>query len=114
MVQDRIQLRQIQRQQDLAAEVETLLHFIAALPRDQRRRYARVNVVEGGPILPPDVEQIAEAGAGEKGRACALAFEDGVCGDGRAVRHLLQRGQAAGSNRFQAGQHGTFRALRIA
>ena len=63
----------------------------AALQRDERLGVAVAEAVEMGARLPPQVQDVLEAGGGDEGRARALALEERVRGDRRPVREALER-----------------------
>ena len=102
-------LRVVEGCHDLAVGADPLPHGDDIAPGDDVRRPARLKVVEGGALLPPDDEQVAEAFGRDEDGAGSTALEEGVRGNGASVRQALV-GQAA-----SAGQNGFFggrRALR--
>ena len=78
----------------LAGRVEALRHPEAAVARHQGRRLLEVDIVEGGPDLALDLQQVAEALGGDEPGGREAALDDGVGGHRRPVddvAHLLGR-----------------------
>lgn len=71
--------------QDGSVEESALGCAEAERAGDKRLARGGRQVVEFGAILPPDVEDVLEAGGGDERGAGPFVFEERVCRDGRAV-----------------------------
>ena len=77
---------------ELALGAHALAHREAQVARDQRGRAGRREVVQRGPGLPADLQQVAEAVGGHERGTSAAPLEQGVRGHGHAVGEGLDVG----------------------
>ena len=89
----------VEGRHDRAVRADALAHGDDVAAGDDVGAAARFEVVERGALLPPDDEQVAEALGGDEDGARAAPFEQGVGGDGAAVREPPAREVA------RPGQH---------
>ena len=75
----------IQRHEYFATRADALGHLEAASARNERSRSPIQNVVHPQEVAAPDLDDVTEAFGGDEPRARALAFEQGIDADGRAV-----------------------------
>ena len=94
-----------------AVRAHAFIDLESKLSLNQRRRPARLNVVERGTILAGDLQHIAEPGRCDQCRTRALALEHRVCRHGRAVHHGPI---SPDSGTPQALQHSLSRVVRRA
>ena len=80
----------VERPDHLPLHVEPLVHFHSQRPRHEGRRRLPTEVVEAGHPQTPNFEHVAEAGGRDEAGAGALAFENGVCGNGGGVNNVAQ------------------------
>ena len=101
---DAVELRQRVELERLEHAVgpDPLADAVTALERDERLRVRRAEPVELRAVLPPQVEQVLEAGGRDERRSRALALEQRVRRDRRPVREALDLGRADGRRR---GEH---------
>ncbi len=97
-VRQRVELERLEH----AVGADPLADAVTALERDERLGVRRAEPVELRAVLPPQVEQVLEAGGRDEGRSRALALEQRVRRDRRAVREALDLGRTDGRRR---GQH---------
>ena len=71
--------------QHLSRVEHPLLRLETQVARHQRIGSAYAPVVEVGPVLPSDLEDIAEARGNDQGSLCALALKERVRRDRRSV-----------------------------
>ncbi len=101
--------RRVERHQHVAMRVDALAHRKAQPARHQRRRQVDVDVVLLEPILVADLDHVAEALGGEQRGPGALALDDGVGRERRAVHdqvHVRRRDAGLGRDRAQGRDHG--------
>ena len=110
-VEDGVEGLHVQCLQHFPAIIKAFGHLVTAFTRDRWRRQLRLQGVEHGPVLSADVQQVAEAAGGDQGSAGALAFQNGVGGDCRAMGDARIRRDAQS---LQTGQHGRGRICRRA
>ena len=79
----------VERDDDLAVGSDALLHLEAQVAVDEGLRRGVEQAVQGGHAHPSQLKDIAEALGGYEGGLRALAFQDGVGGDGGAVDDLF-------------------------
>ena len=99
VVHDASDLGVVERDDDLPACPDPLPHGDDVAPGDDVGCAARLEVVEGWALLPPDREQVVEPLGGDEDGARPAAFEQGVRGDGAAV------GERALREAIRAFQH---------
>ena len=88
---------QVYRLQRPTVAVYALVHLAAQVSRRQRFRELRVEVVHIVDLLAAHFEDVSEAARGEQRGLGALAFDDGVGSQRRAVDDQAQRlGRGAG------------------
>ncbi len=86
--------RLVQRGEDVPLGTDALRHFVAPGGRHEGIRPRRRQVVEVGPVLPPDGEHVGEALRGHQRRRCAPPLQKRICrrrgavGDGRRGGHV--------------------------
>ena len=97
-VRQRVELERLEH----AVGADPLADAVTALERDERLGVRRAEPVELRAVLPPQVEQVLEAGGRDERRPRALALEQGVRRDRRAVREALDLGRTDGRRR---GEH---------
>ena len=102
-VDDALDLPVLQRN-DHAVRAHALPHREPKLSRDELRWTIPGQVVERGPVLAPDLDDVAEAIRGDERGPRATAFEERVRGDRRAVREVLDVG-AEEAGPFQRPDH---------
>ncbi len=78
--------RHVERHQLGAVGRQPPGHLVAPLPGDEGLGPRRQLVVEGGPVLAGDLDDVGQALGGEQGDGRPPPFEQGVGGHGRAVR----------------------------
>ena len=97
-IRQRVELERLEH----AVGADPLTDAVTALERDERLRVRRAEPVELRAVLPPQVQQVLEAGGRDEGRSRALALEQRVGGDRRPVREPLDLARA---DRGRGGQH---------
>ena len=75
----------VERRFYLAPNGQALADFKPTATRDQGRRALPKNIVDAGTPQAADFQFVPKAGGGNQTGPCALFFQDGVGGDGRAV-----------------------------
>jgi hypothetical protein len=103
--------RLVERQQHRAIGSDALRHAEAQITRHQRLGPLHVDVVLLEAVLPGDLQRIAEPLGGEQGGARALALDQRIGGERRAVNHKRHIGRCAlgfGQHGAHARQHGAF------
>src|SRR5262249_48387402 len=92
----------IERTLDGSGVVDALVHGLAQVALDQRRRFLPGAVVEARRAQRPDFQDVAESFRGDQPDLGALVLEDGVGGDRGAVADLfdLVAGEAGFAQRF--------------
>ena len=75
----------VERNKHHAVAVDPLRHALAQIARNQRLRLVIENIVELRPGLVGDLQHVAEAFRGDQPGFGALALDDGIGGDRRAV-----------------------------
>jgi hypothetical protein len=78
----------IERRFDDAIVTQPLRDLAAQRPLDQGRRLVGLKIVELGPFLPADLEQVTKARAGDEPGARAAMLDQRVCRDRRAVTEI--------------------------
>src|SRR5262245_26326504 len=86
----------------MALKVEALLRLETEPARDEGRRPRWLQVVEPGPVLTADGEEVAKSLRCDEGDGRAAAFEHGVRRHCRTVYDLIRPPAAV----MDAGQHG--------
>ena len=81
----------IERHEHVAVGIESLGDFDPAMPRHQRRRTLDRVVVEVGPRLPADLDNIAKTGGGQQRGRGAAPLDDQIGHDRRAVAEERDR-----------------------
>ena len=81
----------IERNIHLAGMAHALGDLEAQAALDQSRRLVGENVVEVGPLLPADLEQIAEAVGGDETGGHALVLDQRIGGDRGAMAEIADR-----------------------
>ncbi len=84
----------IERDQHLALRAGALDDLDTHMARHERLRQIEVDVVDLEPPFGRDLQGVAEAVRGDERRACALALDQRVCGQRRAVDHESEIGGA--------------------
>ena len=82
---DAPQFGRIEFKGDLAVEQSTLRDSNPHRTRYQRLRARRRQRIDVGAVLPPNLDQVLEAGIGEQRDLRPAPFQQGVSGDGRAI-----------------------------
>jgi hypothetical protein len=85
LADDALDLRVAQRLDDLAGRVDPFSHGEPVLLRRHGRGPGDAQGVEVGPVLPADQEHVAKAVRGDEGDRLALALQQRVGRDSRAV-----------------------------
>ena len=98
-VGQRVELERLEH----AVRPDALADAVGPLERDERLRMLGAQPVEMRARLPAKVKQVLEAGRRDERRSRALAFEQRVRRDRRAVREALDVRRADGGSR---GEHG--------
>ena len=83
----------IERGDHIAIAVDTLGHFEAVFPRDQRIGEGQEQVVDVVALLRPHLEDVAEAFGGDQAELGALALDHGIGDQCRAVDDVADIGQ---------------------
>jgi hypothetical protein len=94
----------VERYQHVAPRGQPLRDFQAATARHERRGTPIQDVVHPEEVAAPDLEHVAEAIGGDEPGARALAFEQRVDADGRAVDHQSRVGKAS-AGLIDAAEH---------
>ena len=87
------QAREVERCDD-AVRANALVHAEATLQRDERLGVVDVEAVEVRPVLAPEMQEVLEAPGCDERRPRALALQQRVRRDRRAVREPLERRRA--------------------
>ena len=123
----RLQLRQQRRHllrieglQHLPVRRHALVDFEAQFGRDERDGRIGEEIIKLGPVLAPNLQDIAETARGHKGGDGSLAFEQGVGRHGRTMDDVCCAGvfgarigsaRTGGKNLRQPIQHGLCRVV---
>ena len=112
-IQNLIERVHVERGQHFAFIVKAFRDFITVFARNQRRRKLRLKCIQNRAILPSDEQQIAEAFCGDQSGFRALAFQNGVGSNRRAVRDASDCLNVT-TDRCQPVQHGAGGVVRRA
>ena len=109
-----VDILQRQRRAHRAARVHALGGFQAQMPGHERFFGQRMQIVQIGPVAPPDGDHVAEAARGDQRGAHALALGDRVDDGGAAMHEQAHRAvEQPGFRRLrQRGQHAFGRIVR--
>ena len=86
-----LDLGRIEGSSHAAIGQHALVDLVAIAPIDDGRRLLIGEVVDVGPVVPLQRQDVLESARRDEGDRIALAFEHGVCRHGRAVRQILDR-----------------------
>ena len=78
----------VECRRDLAGMQHAFGHFEPQVARHQNRRFVDLDVVEVGPLLPADLQQVAEALGGDQAGLDATMLDQRVGRDRRAVAEI--------------------------
>ena len=81
--------RLVERCLDRSVSAQALRGLEAVLAADRRRRLGVEEIVDVAPVVALHEQQVAEACCRDKGYRRALAFQNGIGGDSRAVAEIL-------------------------
>ncbi len=91
-VDDALGIGRIERTLDVSVGVDALVHDLAQIALDQRRRLDPGQIVEARHPQGADFQHVAEAFRGDQADARALVLQDRVRRDRGAVANFLDRG----------------------
>ena len=86
-------LGQVERRLDAPVVAQPLPHLVPARAGDEHPRLVGLQIVEMGPALAADLEQVAEALGGDEARVGAAMLDQRIGGDGGAVAEVVDRGR---------------------
>jgi len=105
----------VEREEHLALRIDALAHRQAQPARNERRRQVDVDVVLLEAVFVADLDHVAESFGGEKRGSGALALDERIGGERRAMddhADLAGRDAGLGRDRTQGGEHALFRRVR--